>query len=564
MADGVVDTRYGRIRGIEQDGTWRFLGVRYAKPPVGELRLRSPMPPDSVRGVTGATSFGPVAPQPEPTIGSSVPGDPADWDEDCLFLNVWTPAPDGGARPVMVFLHGGGFVSGSGASQLYRGDELALGEDVVVVTVNYRLGLLGFMAHPGLAEERTGAFGNWGLLDQIAALRWVRDNIAALGGDPANVTVFGESAGAISACNLLSMPAAEGLFHRAIVESGPAVATTPQAGARVAELLAAELGLEAVGHAQLAALPIGEILRAQAKVGALFDNALGLAFQPVIDGVSIVRHPADAIADGLTSGIDVLIGTNRDEFKYFVLGIPGLADLDESGLDERVGIGLRAAGLSDRVELSDVVETYRSARSAAGSSVAPFELFVAMASDWVFRIPAARLADAHSLGGGRTYCYLFDWESPFAGGVLGSCHALELPFVFGTLTNPAISPFCGDDEDARELSAAMRHAWASFARTGEPDGDSDEAVPGRARLGRWLPYEPGARHTMILGSSPGIVASPFESERRFWEAHLGRYGAGGPVEGVDPGQATLDTAGPSPTPPERSAAGSASRGIAGE
>jgi para-nitrobenzyl esterase len=512
----IVDTTYGRVSGLEESGLLTFRGIRYASAPIGDLRFRPPAPPAPWDGVFEATEFGPIAPQADPIPGLAIPGDPMAWDEDCLFLNVWTPGADDAARPVMVFIHGGAFVGGGGTSQLYSGAGLTTGHDVVVVTINYRLGVLGFLADEALYDEVSGGFGNWGLLDQIAALEWVRDNIAGFGGDPSNVTIFGESAGAISVCNLLAVPRAAGLFRRAIAESGPAVAAGPDRAAEVAALLARELGLAAPTREALADVPVHDLLAAQARVISGFETAIGLAFEPVVDGGLLTCQPAQALAAGNGRDVDLIIGTNRDEFTLFALGVPGLNSIDEAGMLRRVRKSLRAAGMEGRVDPDDAVAAYRSAREARGTGTEPFELFAAMASDWVFRIPSLRLAEAHARNGGRTWSYLFDWESPFAGGTLGSCHALELPFVFGTLVNPFISAFSGADEQARELSATMQAAWTSFARDGEPT----EAATPRG----WPRYDAEDRWTMIFGPDTRPVQAPFEEERLFWDRALGSYG----------------------------------------
>jgi para-nitrobenzyl esterase len=535
LSDGVVDTRYGKVRGAEADGIWRFLGIRYTAPPVGDQRLRPPAEPEPWDGVADALEFGPNAPQPEPTLGSAVPGDPEACDEDCLFLNVWAPA-GAEALPVMVFVHGGAFVSGAGSSLLYRGERLA-GHGVVLVTINYRLGALGFAGHPDLDAGDGAGCANWGLQDQVAALRWVRDNIAGFGGDPDNVTLFGESAGAISVCALLGAPAARGLFRHAIAESGPAVAISLEAAGGIAELLMAELGMAGASPAALRDVPVEALLAAQAAVGAHFEGGAGLAFQPAVDGGLLPRHPADAIAAGEAAGVDLMIGTNRDEFKFFAVVTPALAALDEEGLTDRVGRGLRSAGLDRLIPAGDAIAAYRAARSARGSATEPFELYSAMASDWLFRVPSMRLAEAQAAAGGRVYCYLFERESPFAGGVLGACHALELPFVFGTLVDPAVGLYSGNGLVELEFSEAMQSAWVSFARSGDPAGGA---------FYPWPTYEPSDRWTMLLGPLWGAVRAPLEAERSFWDPYLGRYGVGGPVEGADPGRATLETAGVPP------------------
>jgi len=530
VSDGVVVTRHGAVRGPNEDGLWCFRGIPYARPPVGPLRWRPPVAPEPWAGVRNATEFGHISPQPPPVPGTGVPGDPEDWHEDSLFLNVWTPGLDDRHRPVMVFIHGGGFVTGSGAAQLYRGDSLARRGDTVVVTLNYRLGVLGFLSHPALADAASSGHGNWGLLDDIAALEWVRDHIAGFGGDPSNVTIFGESAGAISVCALMGTSMARGLFRRAIAESGPAVAVTSRAGARVAELVATELGMHEVDREVLCRVPIEDVLGAQARVGSRFEAGMGLAFQPVVDGGVLLRHPADSIANGESSGIDLLIGTNRDEFKFFAIAMPQLASLTSEKMEGHVETAMGVAGLSDRAVPRELIDAYASARKGRGATTGPVDLFSAMASDWLFRIPSVRLAEAQAAHTANTYSYLFEWESPFAGGILGACHALELPFVFGTYANPAVSVFSGNDEDAATLSARMQDAWLAFARSGEPAGAGLD----------WPVYEPLRRATMVFDRDTRLVDAPYDEERAYWQTALGRYGVGGPFEGGSHRIAMLD------------------------
>jgi para-nitrobenzyl esterase len=537
VSDGVVATRHGAVRGTDEDGLWCFRGIPYARPPVGLLRWRPPLAPEPWTGVRNATEFGPISPQPPPVPGTGVPGDPQDWDEDSLSLNVWTPGLDGRRRPVMVFIHGGGFVTGSGAAQLYRGDSLARRGDTVVVTLNYRLGVFGFLAHPALADATSAGHGNWGLLDDIAALEWVGDHIAGFGGDPSNVTIFGESAGSISVCALIGSSRARGLFRRAIAESGPAVAAPMRAAARIAASVAGELGLHDVDRETLCRVPVEELLGAQARVGAHFEAGMGLAFQPVVDGGVLVRHPADSIATGGSSGIDLLIGTNRDEFKFFAIAIPQVASLTSETMVGHVETALSVAGLAGRAVPLDLIATYASARESRGAATGPVDLFSAMASDWLFRIPSVRLAEAHAAHTPSTYSYLFEWESPFGGGILGACHALELPFVFGTYDNEAVAFFSGNDEDVARLSGRMQDAWLAFARTGRP------AVEGLD----WPAYEPGRRATMVFDRATRVVDAPYDEERAYWQGALGRYGLGGPFEGgshriavIDAGERDID------------------------
>jgi para-nitrobenzyl esterase len=447
--------------------------------------------------VLPADRFGPIAPQKPSLIDVSLGGRPEPQSEDCLSLNLWTPGLDGPRRPVMVWVHGGSFVWGSGSGGLYRGGTLARDGGVVVVTLNYRLGLLGFLAHPALAEpDRTWlddqpwtGLGNWGLADQVAALVWVRDHIAEFGGDPGNVTLFGESAGAMSVAALLAAPAARGLFHRAIVESGGPYAFTVDEAASMAEQLAGQLGVPLTRPA-LEQVPSAELVRAVVEFdqrgGQRPDN--GLLLMPVVDGGVLPVGPEAAVAAGSASGVPLLIGTTRDEMAFFTLGDPALSALDHDGLRRWLR---RLTG--DPAAQEAIVASVTAARRARGEPVTPRDLWVAIATEYIFRLPSVRLADAHRAAAGPgvgTYAYLFTWASPMLDGYLGSCHALEIPFVFGTVQNPLVQGFSGGGPDALALSEAMRAAWTSFARTGSPGME-------------WPGWDPGLRPTEILGPWPG-------------------------------------------------------------
>ncbi len=513
MFDGVVSVTGGRLRGIERKGVWVFSGIPYARPPDGVRRWRPPEPPLPWTGIREASEFGLIAPQPPPTPGVAIPGDPLEQGEDCLTLNVWAPqgtAPDqslvppGRGRPVMVWIHGGGFTSGSGSSLLYRGGQLARSGGVVVVTVNYRLGALGFMGHPALAEG-TGSIvgGNWGLQDQLAALRWVQKNIASFGGDPGNVTVFGESAGGMSISALLGIPAAHGLFHRAIVQSGPPYTHSPDQAVRAAEELADLLGVREITRTALLPIPAGDLVAAAQEIQNRPPppGELPLPFLPVVDGGFLPRHPHDSVATGEAAGVSVLIGTNRDELTFFALADPRLSTLDDEGL-------LRwLARVHPDHRPEDVVNAYRGAREERGEKITPRELWVAAGSDLVFRVPSLRLANSQRIHQRQTFVYLFTWETPAFGGYLGSCHALEIPFVFGTHRHPAISLFAGSGPEADALSAKMQSAWTSFARLGDPSNPL---------TGEWPVWDEDRSATMVFGAESGVEDGPRHSELVVW------------------------------------------------
>jgi para-nitrobenzyl esterase len=502
----VLEVADGRIRGRHRSGVWTYSGIPYARSPEGELRWRPPQPPEPWAGVRDATAFGPTAPQPPPVPGISVPGDPLAQAEDCLTLNVWTPAPDAGRRPVMVWIHGGGFTSGTGAGLLYRGGVLARLGDVVVVTINYRLGALGFLAHPALADDGStpATFGNWGLLDQVAALRWVRRHASVFGGDPDNVTVFGESAGAMSVSAILAMPSAGGLFQRAIVQSGPPYTHTPARAERAAQELAELLGIDRLTRSALEQVPAADLVSATQRLRDRLPppGELPLPFLPVIDGSVLPTSPEEAAATGWTADVPLLIGTNRDELSLFALGDRRLTAIDDDGL-------LRwMARAAPEVPADDVVACYREARSARNESIAPLDLWVAAGSDRVFRWPSLNLAAARRMRGLDTFVYLFTWEAPAFGGALGSCHALEIPFVFGSLDQPVVAAFAGDGPDAAALSGKMRDAWVAFARDGDP------SHPG---IDPWPVWDAERRATMVFGRSVGVVDAPRNEELAVWE-----------------------------------------------
>jgi para-nitrobenzyl esterase len=514
MTEGVVEIRSGLVQGVERRGIWSFAGISYAAAPTGHRRWRPPIMPEPWTGIRECRQFGPIAPQAPGIVELTLAGEPTEQSEDCLNLNVWTPGLDLGRRPVMVWIHGGSFLSGSGSGILYRGGLLAREHDVVVVTLNYRLGLLGFFAHPALADDGqpwldgrawTGT-GNWGLGDQVAALHWVQENISGFGGDPRNVTIFGESAGGMSVSTLLATPAAEGLFHRAIVQSGPPYTHPVDRASAEAEKIADQLGvklsrpgLEELSAEQLVA-GLGEYILSPKS-----DDNAGLLMRPVVGEGLVPVEPDEAVAAGTAAQVPLLIGTNRDESSFFVIGDERLRTIDEAGLRRWLRRFFPNPGGID-----GLVSTVAEARRGRGEATSPRDLWVAIASEFMFRFPSVRFADHHAAAAAPdipTYCYLFTWESPAFGGSLGACHALDLPFVFGTVHNSAVQAFAGDGDDAFRLSAIMRSSWAAFARSGVPVGA--EAAFGGAdrneptlRSARWGAWEATQRPTTVLGPWP--------------------------------------------------------------
>jgi para-nitrobenzyl esterase len=511
MAEPVVQTSYGKLAGREEEGLLVFRGVPFAQAPLGPLRFRAPEPPAPWPGVRDAGEFGPAAIQPPDLIGPAVGIErPGRTSEDCLWLNVWTPGADGARRPVLVWIHGGAFTIGAGSQPICDGAALARRGDVVVVTVNYRLGALGFLALGEAGDGAPASTGNEGLLDQVAALAWVRDEIAGFGGDPANVTVFGESAGSMSVSCLLAMPRARGLFRRAILQSGaPNLIDGGGNRAPVARAFLEALGTRAEQVAALGDVATRPLLAAQVRVSLGLGRAHGgVVFRPSVDGDVLPRHPFDAVAAGSAAGIDVLIGTTLDEMKLFGLLDPDAMTLDDAKLLRRCAYNIPGDAADGTSHAARAVETYRALRAARGAPTTPPDLWFAIESDRVFRVPSMRLAELQQRNYAGVYAYLFTWPSPFRDGILGACHALDIPFVFGTHTLPTLRPLAGSGPDADAVAARVQDAWIAFARSGRP---------GHAGIGEWPAYEPARRRTMLLGAECAVVDAPYEAERRFWE-----------------------------------------------
>ena len=498
----LVQTPKGTVEGKVKDGVHQFRGIPYAAPPVGDLRFRPPQPAPAWTGTRDATRFGPQAPQAVAQMEALFGVTPPVSSEDCLSLNVYTPGPDAGRRPVLVWIHGGAFLTGSGSTPWYNGHSFAANHDVVVVTLNYRLGALGFLHLDDIGGDEYGGSGNLGVLDQVAALEWVRDNIEAFGGDPGNVTAFGESAGAMSVGTLLGMPAAKGLFVKAIPQSGAAHhAKDREAADRTARELLAELGIDPSpsGLQELRRLPVAALIEAQ---NALVMRGLSvtLPFSPVVDGLVLPEAPIDAIGAGSAAGVRVLIGTNAEEMKLFSMLESRLGVADDADLLDRV-----AKELGDPAAAARLVDAYRATRPDAAVG----EIWNDLQSDYIFRIPAIRLAERQAERHHAVFAYLFAWRSPAFGGALGSCHALEIPFAWNTLDHGMSQLFCGPpDEVSRRLAATMHEAWATFARTGTPSA---------AGLPDWPAYEPGRRATMIFDTESRVEDDPGATDRRAWE-----------------------------------------------
>ena len=494
----VVETRYGRLAGARERGVLVFRGIPFARAPLGERRFRRPEPVETWDGVREARAFAPAAPQNPPRLPELYAGDPPECSEDCLYLNVSTPGLQGAPRPVLVWVHAGDLTEGSASKPGLTGRALARRGDVVVVTIQYRLGALGFL-DPGSGSALGPA--NLGLLDQIAALEWVRDEIDAFGGDPSNVTVFGSSTGAGSIAALLTVPQASNLVRRAILQSAALDVWTRDEAARVTTSLLEELGLVRDDIERLRSVPIGELLAAQLRCERrLRPRVSGPLFRPVVDGELLTLPPIEGICGGAARGVPMIVGTNLDEARVEGVEDPALFRIDEAALLHHLQQILPGAA-------SRALETYTRARQGAGSLAAP-DLYFAVESDRRFRHPATRLAAGQSHHEARTYAYLFTWPSPAARGAMGAFHGLEVPFVFGTRRHHVLHPYVAGGDQAKELSHRMSDAWIAFARCGDPSSPA---------LGHWRPYTPTDRHTMVFGEKVELVPAPLETERRFWD-----------------------------------------------
>ncbi len=520
-----VDTGGGRVRGAREDGICAFRGVPFAAAPVAARRFQPPQPAATWPGTLDARQYGPAPLQRVDPLSNQIGLDfPGPLDEDCLQLNVWTPATDDGGRPVMVWLHGGAFATGSGTSPAYAGHRIAARGDVVVVTLNYRVGALGFLHLAPLVPGVDGA--NLGLLDQLAALQWVRREIRSFGGDPDRVCLFGESAGAGSCVALLAMPAARGLFARVIVQSAaPDGMLTTEEGTARAQLFLDQLDLldpggATSGLARLQSVPTEQLLAAQAACIAAGPHRTGMFFAPVIGGESLPERPLHAIARGSARDVGVLIGSTAEEMQLYAT-VPGLGDFPDAILEQVVASRLDADAEERDVQAARAVALYRAELTPAPpAALSQRDLFFALETDLSLRVPATQLASRQAQLQPETFMYLFDWRSPMSdghGGQLGACHALDLPFTFGCLSGgPALAFAAGDDpgmqQRARVLSDRLIDAWTAFARTGDP------SHPG---IGNWPRYDTPQRTTMLLGDTCRTCDAPLEERRAVWEGCFG-------------------------------------------
>jgi len=505
----IVETAAGKVRGTTTNGIHIFKGIPYGAPTSEKNRFMPPAKPEPWKGVRDALQYGHSAPQTIPGAPSILAGmdflasaqNPSGTGEgeDCLVLNVWTPGlKDNGKRPVMLWCHGGAFTSGSGSAPLYDGANLARRGDIVVVTINHRLGALGYtyLGHTG--SEAFAASGNVGMLDIVAALAWVRDHIADFGGDSSRVLIFGESGGGQKVSALLAMPAGKGLFHRAVIESGPGVRMNALDHAtKVADMLLAELGVRADRVADIQTMPLEQILAAQGAVNRKlgpFVPGMIQGFSPVVDGVSLPQNPFDPVAPEVSADIPLLIGFNRTELTLFAAGDPSLFSLDETGLQQRV-----QSLLGDHAE-----EALRAFRMDYPQEN-PSGLYFLIATAYPTVAFTAKMGERRAaLRKAATYVYEFTWETPILGGRLKSPHTIEMPFVFDNVGDPLVEKLTGSGSDIFPLAKRVSGAWAAFAANGTPDS---KGFP------HWLPYSAVDRNVMIINTESKIERDPNRQAR---------------------------------------------------
>ena len=503
LESAITDTSAGKVRGVVIDGVNVFKGIPYGAPTNGVNRFRPPVKPAGWTGTREAIAYGPTAPQTGDTSGTTAAGSPLLQSEDCLVLNVFTPGlKDGRKRPVMVWLHGGGFSTGSGSGRILDGTSLAHTHDVVVVTLNHRLNVFGYTYLGDAMGSDFAASSSVGLLDIVAALQWVRDNISGFGGDPDLVTIFGQSGGGRKVATLMSMPSAKGLFHRAIVESGAVLRlTTHEDAVKQTDLLLAELGLKSGQIRELQNVPMDRLLAADAAVQKKITlrEPGATASTPMVDGKVIPGHPWDPKGPALSANVPLLIGYAHTEETLYDRPTPEKLALDEAGLRERASKRLAE-------DPTRVIGAFREANPHAS----PWDLWILIATDHprgtYSRELAKRKADQH---GAPAFAYRYDWETPEGGGHMRSPHTIEIQFVFNNIK--IAGPLISKMPEAYALADKTSSAWVAFARTGDPN---------TSKLPQWPAYSGASRDTMIFNDECRIVRDPDRGPRLMMEQVL--------------------------------------------
>ena len=506
----VVETTSGKVAGTRTDGVLAFRTIPYAASTAGANRFRPPQPPVAWTGVRDCSAFAGKAPQAglrpatRPELENfSGTADPSPETEDCLTVNVWTPGCDTAKRPVMVWFHGGAFAYGNANSPRTHGTRLAAQNDVVVATVNQRLNIFGHLDLSAFGGEPFALSGNAGTLDMVAALQWIRDNIAAFGGDPGNVTVFGESGGGAKVSTLLAMPRAKGLFHRAIIQSGAAVRLRSRERAlALTECVLRHLGSGAATVAAIQSVPVADLLAAvDPATKALGPAPLPLfdryPFGPVVDGDVLPAQPFDPVASQVSADIPLIIGDMKTETTSFLAVVDKVWDrsLTEAELRQRVEA---IAG----PHTGRVLDLY--GQLYPGTN--PAERLIAVTTDCNFRIRSLVLAQRRAaVKRGPVWMYSFEWETPVLGGKLKAPHAMDVPFCFNTLD---LTNATGGSRDAQTLADTISSVWAAFARHGRPD---------HASIPPWPVYDADRRATLMLDTACRIENDPRGETRRLWQ-----------------------------------------------
>ncbi|HSZ52915.1 MAG TPA: carboxylesterase family protein [Caulobacteraceae bacterium] len=499
----VVRTRSGPVQGLIDRGVCAFKGIPYGAPPIGALRWTPPQPPQPWTATYDASDFG--APAMQMAGGSSIeasndfgfqvhqvfttPSEMKVMNEDCLYLNVWTPAPDTKRRPVMVWIHGGGFAYGSGAQPIYQGDGLARAQDVVAVSLNHRLNVFGYLDLSKSMGADYASSGTVGMQDLVLALKWVRDNIAEFGGDPDNVMIMGQSGGGAKVSILLSMEGAKGLFHKAAIQSGPGLAVGRKATAQAAtDKVLAALGVAAGDIKALQAIPAPAILQAAAKAG-------GMGFGPILDGVAITRDPFTPDGPPVSADVPILIGWCKDEWTIFDANEPWFGRMTEAELETRVA------------PLGEPGQRLLAAFRKAYPTYSPTYLWIQMISSRMMAGSQLLATRKAAQSGAPAFVYFMTWDTPVADGIFKCPHTMEIPFMLYSYDK--VRTFVGEGPGPAHMAAQIGGAWAAFARAGRPDH------PG---IPNWPAWNTQQRPVMVFNTASHVENDPLPEVRAALEA----------------------------------------------
>jgi para-nitrobenzyl esterase len=501
----VIQTKAGPVQGLVIGGIHHFKGIRYGKAPIGKLRFMPPQPAESWTAIYDATDFG--APAMQLASGTTVdttndfgmqmhrvfttPSDIKIQNEDCLFLNVWSPGVDAKTRPVMVWIHGGGFAYGSGAQPIYQGDGLAKFGDVVVVSVNHRLNVFGYLNLAEAMGPDYASSGTVGMQDLVLALRWIHDNIEAFGGDPGNVMIMGQSGGGAKVSVLCAMPSAKGLFHKAAIQSGPTLALPrPPPAAAAAKRFLDALGVKPGDRAALEAIPAPVLIATAAKLGGGPGGA-GAGGGPIVDGVAITRDPFTPDAPDVSAEVPILVGWAKDEWTIFTAGEPWFGKLTEAELAER----MKPLGPGGAKLLAAVRKAY--------PSYSPTYLWVQMISLRMMQGSEALAERKAAKGNAPAYVYTITWETPASGGIFKTPHTMEIPFMLYNFDR--VRAFVGPGPEPKHMADQIAGAWVAFARTGKPD---------HAGIPHWPAYNATSRPVMEFNLKSRVVNDPLPEVRQ--------------------------------------------------